>query len=225
MKYLAAFLVLCLVALGMAGGQEKQTPKGQLIKDPLYPLEVGSQWIYRATTGDKSVDEVRVVVEAHEDYDHKTLADVKDGKKELIYKIVRARLKITSGDKEQTEYVAVFRDSMGNDGVYRFASAGKEIAPPLRFLKLPVKNGDSWSVNSLSENTPLRGVFRMKLDAVAVPAGKFDTVLVSCADFQVGNQKMSVEHWFAPGVGEVKRRVRVGNYEVVLELKEYRKAP
>ena len=45
---------------------------------------------------------------------------------------------------------------------------------------------------------------------------------VSAPDFQVGPEKMALEIWFAPNVGIVQQRVRVGNNEVLLELEEFK---
>jgi hypothetical protein len=125
------------------------------------------------------------------------------------------------------------------DGVYRFAAAGKEITPALRFFKLPLEVGNTWTCNSVSENAPMQGTFVCKKDEVVqTPAGRFQTKVISCANFQAGTEKMAIECWYAGDderphldpkepnpVGMVKQRVRIGASEITLELKDYKIGP
>ena len=102
------------------------------------------------------------------------------------------------------------------------STAEKDITPPLRFLKLPIKEGESWTVKAMSENVPLTGTFTCAPDKVKVPAGEFKTLRVSCPDFQLGEKKMALDYWFAKDVGIVKQHVQVGKSNVVLELEEFK---
>jgi len=210
-----AWVILLLVVC--AGPSQTQEKKPLVLETNLYPLKVGNQWSYKVTSGnapDAPVQKVQVTVDQQEVYDFKYVRD----KKEIIEPIVRYRLKVVSGSKEPLfEYVAVL-----GDGVYRFTSAGKDITPPLRFLKLGIKNGEKWTVNSVSENVQLVGTFVGEDDTVKVPAGQFQTMRVSSKDFQLGTEKMALEHWFAPNVGIVQQRVHVGNNEVLLELEDFK---
>jgi hypothetical protein len=199
-----------LLAVGaMPGhGQEKKGYKSEL-----YPLGDGYQWRYKATVNDAPTQQVVMTAEKPELYEHKFTVD----KKEVPDTAVRYHLKIVSGKKELFEQVAVF-----NDGVYRLSTADKDITPPLRFLKLPVKEGESWTWKATSENVPLTGTFTCERDKVKVPAGEFDALRVSCPDFQLGAEKMGLDYWFAKDVGIVKQRVRVGKSDVTLELEDFK---
>jgi hypothetical protein len=202
--------VAFLLALFALPGQTQE--KKRVIYDSLYyPLRVGNEWTYKVTTGD-IVKKVVVTVDHNELYDHKFTQD----KKEATETIVRYRLKVVSESKVLEEHVAPLKD-----GVYRFTTAGKDIAPPLRFLnKLPA--AETWTVESTSENVPLKGTFSSGEETVKVPAGQFTAWRVSAQTFQFGAEKMSLDTWYAPDIGMVKQKVRVANSEVLMELEQFK---
>jgi hypothetical protein len=231
MRYVSCWLsVAGLLVLGTfsSQGQDKKQAAAVYESD-FYPLRVGNHWRYKVTAhGDapgkdvpgKDSPVVEITVDKQEPYDNKSTQD----KKEVVEPILRSQLKVVSGAKVLTENVAVLKD-----GVYRFstggtdlAPAGKEITPPLRFLKLPVMSGETWTVNSASEGVGLTGTFSCADEAVKVPAGQFQTKHIASKDFQLGTQKMSIDYWFAKNIGMVKQRVRVGNSDILLELEEFK---
>ena len=205
-------IALCLAMGTVPGrGQEK---KPMLYESPFYPLRVGNEWRYKATIGDAPPQKVIITAEQAEPFDYKfTLPNKQEGSEP----IVRYRLKIVSGSKELTEHVAVLKD-----GVYRFTTASKEITPPLRFLKLPLTKGETWTVNSMSENVQLTGTFTCDDANVTVEGKQFQAKHVWAKDFQIGTEKMTLEYWFAEHVGIVKQHVHVGNSDVLLELEDFK---
>jgi hypothetical protein len=209
--------VAVLVAAGVVPCQSQEKKPAQYDAD-FYPLREGNQWTYKMTIGDakEQKKEQKVVITAGkpEAYEFKTVKD----KKEFSEIIVRFPLKVVSEAKELVEHVAV------KDGVYRIALAGKDINPPLCFLKLPAKKGDSWKVDSKSENAPITGTFTCDQEKVKVPFGEFNTIRVSTPDLQLERDKMAIDYWFAQNVGLVKQRVRVGNNDVLLELEDFKAA-
>ena len=48
-----------------------------------------------------------------------------------------------------------------------------------------------------------------------------DVIIVSCRDLLIGNRAMDSDYWFAKGIGIVKQRVRMGNFELKIWLREY----
>jgi hypothetical protein len=46
--------------------------------------------------------------------------------------------------------------------------------PPLRFLKLPPADGDSWKINSTIDGATLTGTFQVKREDVTVPLRRFE---------------------------------------------------
>jgi len=199
---LAFGLVLGLVVVSGIAGQEVS------FTSEYFPLKVGHKWHYR-------VGEHPVVVEVERTETFKVKLKTPKGEEEV--NVVAYRLKSTSGDNVLTESVGVMQD-----GIYRFAAAGKEIVPPLRLLPLPVAVNEKWSCDSLSEKMTLKGVFVSKAENVKVPAGEFLCRTSTCLDFQIGPQKMEIEYWFAEGKGIVKQRTKLGNSRsVVLELERF----
>lgn len=214
MTFARSWILLGLFLLASAVPGQGQEKKPMLYESAFYPLRVGSQWRYQSTAGDAPPQVVTVTAERAEPYEYKSTPA---NKQEISESIVRYRLKKVSGAKELHEYVAVLKD-----GVYRFSSADKEITPPLRFLKLPLTKGETWTVNSVSENVQLTGTFTCDDASVKVPAGQFQAKHVWSKDFQVGSEKMIIEYWFARDVGIVKQHVHVVNSDEVLELEDFR---
>src|SRR4051812_11099400 len=93
-------------------GQEK---KAQDFTSELFPLRVGHRWTYLATDGK---ERVVVTVEKQEPIKRKVKVEDRD----RIETLDSYFLRITSGDKSVLEQVFVTED-----GVYRYAAAGKEI--------------------------------------------------------------------------------------------------
>jgi hypothetical protein len=213
MRYLRMWTLVGLLVAAAAMPGRTQEKKGY--KSEWYPLSEGNHWRYKATVNDAPTQQVDITVGKPEAFEHKYTVD----KKEVSEAGVRYRLKIVTVSKknELFEHVAVLRD-----GVYRLSTANKEITPPLMFLKLPIKQGQSWTVNATSENVTLAGTFTCEADDVKVPAGAFKAVHVSCPDFQLNNEKMAVDYWFAKDVGIVKQHVRVGKSNVLLELEQFK---
>jgi hypothetical protein len=84
------------------------------------------------------------------------------------------------------------------DGVFGVSYEGEVYDRPLRVLKLPPKEGETWEVEPPA--TPGRPAQKFKYttgkeEEVEVPAGKFKAVRVDVE---------GTTHWHAPGVGMVK---------------------
>jgi hypothetical protein len=223
MRYarLSASIVVLLVLYPVPGQTQEKKAGGKGYTSEYYPLHVGNEWIYKATFGDAppkdtpaaKVPKVVVTVDQQESYEYKFIRDKKEGKET----IARFRLKLVSESKSLFEHVAVLED-----GVYRFTSADKDLTPPLRILMFPIsRDGETWTVDSMSQNVQLKGTFICHADAVKVPAGQFEALRVSCKDFQIGTEKQMLDVWFARNVGVVKLDTRVGNSRSLLELEKF----
>jgi hypothetical protein len=206
---LCAAMVALLFAHGPGRGQEK---KGQDFTSDLFPLKVGHRWTYLGSDGK---ERIVIAVEKQETIKRKIKVDERD-KFETLESYY---LRITSGDKSLVEQVFV-----ADDGVYRFSAAGKEITPPLKILALPPQKGEVWSVDSETETLKLRGKFVVDQIAVTVPAGSYVAWSSTARDFFLGDQKLEATYWFAPKVGIVKQHVKVGKYDLKLELEKFEPA-
>lgn len=188
-------------------------------QDAYFPMRVGSEWHYKKLVAeDQKVlpGEGGTIVVRVARLDEVVFKEEK-GKKETaqVYTLETSYVDKKNADKKLTEQVAVLPD-----GIYRFSSAGKAIKPPLPFLK----KEQSWECDATTNDTPIKGTFLRGEDEISVPAGKFKTITASASKLQIGEQTMSVKYWFAPNYGIVKQYLKVNNYDVVLELQEYRPA-
>ena len=130
-------------------GQGKSSPKGKdkgkdkKAKPALtsyYPLKEGNTWEYRVG---KQKLTVRVAGE------------------DLVGEVPVAVLECTFAGKTLKERVAVLKD-----GAYRFSGEGVEYLPPLCFLKLPPKAGESWEVASRGDGLKITGTFKAGAEEV-----------------------------------------------------------
>jgi hypothetical protein len=202
-----AILILLPLTLAAAGQQkDKQDKPEPPVANAYYPLQVGREWTYRA--GKETVT-VRV--------DRQVPLELKKDDKST--KVTGYVLRIGSGPREATEQVAALAD-----GVYRFTTAGKAIRPPLRFLKSPIKPGDSWPIESkTADGKTYSGTFVAGSEAIQITLNgrmtELPTVTVKSKDLRIDDKKIEINYWFAENIGMVKEQVRIGAGEMVtLEL-------
>lgn len=205
-RSIASGFVVALSFLAPAAAQERA------FDHPYYPLQVGNQWTYRS-----GKEQVVIRVEKQEPLAYKLPGG--EGK-EKADKVNGFVLKVTSGGRSLTEKVAVL-----GDGIYRFAAAGKEITPPLRFFKLPLKPGETWAVDSKTGDKSIKGTFVGGEDTVKLQLGgknvSLRTMTAATKDFTVDGEPMELKYWFAEEYGMVKQQVQVGSSTVTLELQEF----
>ncbi len=182
---------------------------------PYYPLNVGDKWTYRAIDLKAPAAKVdrfeKVVIEVERQDVYKYVKD-KDEKAENIGYI----LKNSSGGKTTRDYVIVL-----SDGVHRIHLAETPITPSLLFFKI-VKGVNSWTVNSKTGNTEIKGMFSVREEKVSVPAGKFDAFVASFTNEKKDKiERVEVDTWFAMDIGMVKQRTLQKGRETALELESY----
>jgi hypothetical protein len=164
-----------------------------------YPFAVGTTWNY--TVNGKQ----------------KILARV--AKHEKIGKELTALVETVADDKVlATENVGV-----KDDGLYRFTMAGLTADPPVRFLKLPAKKGESWKVKSKVGDDEFSATFTLSEGKIKVPAGEYDALIAETDEITVGGAKMSIKVWYAKNVGMVKTIMKIMGNEVTFELDKFTK--
>jgi len=194
---LALALVLFVAVAGLSAvGQEKD----QFRESPYYPLQVGNTWNYKL--GDMKFT-MRVA------------------KHEKVGEALCARVEMSIDGKVQAyEHIAVTAD-----GIYRHSFEGKKAEPPVRFLKLPPKKGETWEVNSKVGGESLKGTFKAgEEDNVKVPAGTYKTVTSATDDLDANGTKISFKYYFAENVGMVKQDLDIAGQKAVIELEKYEPA-
>ena len=200
--------LLFFVAIGPSLGQGEKKILSH--SSDLLPLKVGNRWIYQ---GIDPKEKVVVAVERMEPI--KRLTTVAGAERTETFESFI--LRITSGDKSLLEQVMIT-----DDGIYRYAAAGKEIKPPMKILKLPIAKGE-WTIDSKSENVALKGDFVVEQTIVNLPGkGDVSAWLSRSRDFTVGDQKMEASYWFVPNEGIVKQHVKIGKFEFRIALEEFR---
>ena len=212
MKRISTGIALTLLLCAMPSpAQEK---KLTAFASDLLPLKVGNSWTY---LGNDGKERVSVHVEKQVGVKRRVKAGIGD-KEVLIEGFV---LRTKNGDKSLQESLFI-----ADDGIYRFTSAGKEISPPIRILKLPPAKGDTWSCDSLTETTTLKGDFVVDQAMVTLP-GRGETLawVSSTKDFYLGEEKLEASYYFVPGVGIAKQHVKIGRFDLKLSLIESKIAP
>lgn len=165
----------------------------------LFPLKKGNKWVYK-------VDAQEVTVEV--------VGSEKVDKDELMKVVTKV-----GGQEKATEYYLVKAD-----GIYRAKVNNDKIDPPVMILKLPVKKGETWKIDSKVNTQTVKGEFKVADDnvKVTVPAGTFEkAVLVEGNDLDIAGTKTSVKQWFVAGKGIVKLTYTIQQTESTLELKEF----
>lgn len=193
---LPLFPLALLLTAFPAWGQEKWKDS------PYYPLAVGTRYTYRS--GDRTV--INEVVK------HEKIGDV-------LCALVESRLEgPTLGAEVKGKVVASEHVAVADDGLYRHAFGGQKIEPPLCFLKLPPKAGESWTVKVAIGGMTAEGKYETAEEEVEVPAGTFKTLVARTRDFKAAEVTLSTDLHFVRDVGLVKQTLVVNGQEVVLEL-------
>jgi hypothetical protein len=224
MRWLSVSIVLLAAVLPGDGQDKPKNKQQQRYQESLYPIKQGFRWIYRVTdakavkSGTAGATE-HVIIAAASEQTFGIKKKSSDGE-DFTEEVVGFNLQVTSGGKGLKAQLLQEQVVIGDDGVYRVSGAGKIIVPPLRFLKSGAKKGDTWKVESQSENAVIKGEFTVDEEVVKVPLGEYKAIVVRARDFQIGSDKMQVESWFSANVGMVKQRVQSGNHDVTLELEK-----
>lgn len=198
-RFSVAGICIVLSLAAFATAQEKKQPAGKTPGTSEYfPLELGTTWEYQTSEGKVTTEIVK-----HEE----------------IGRQMCARLEATTADNKKTsEYLRATKD-----GVYRHQASDQNISPPLRFLKLPFKDGDSWEIESKVLGKTLKGTFKVTMaDEVTVLGKTYKNVIVCTSDdFTVDGQKLTHTYYFAKGIGIVKQVVNFAGQEIKLELEKF----
>ena len=192
----SSFAILAFLAVG-GFAPAQDAP----LTTPYFPLAVGSKWSYRC--GENRF-QLKVV------------------KFEKVGTTNCARVELFVNNKSEAfEHIAVTKD-----GVVRFSFDNKKAEPPILFLKLPIKDKETWKVESKVDGHPLKGSFTSGTEAdVKVPARTYEkTVTVTGTDLEANGVKLSLKYYFAENVGMVKQVIDIAGQKIVIELEKYEPA-
>ncbi|MBX3444145.1 MAG: hypothetical protein KF774_17210 [Planctomyces sp.] len=191
---LAALLALTTLAHSRLPAADPAEAPNPLDACEVYPLGVGREWTFQSGPA-----------ELHE----------RVTKHELIGEELCARVETTLNNRIVSyEHIAV-RD----DGVYRVAIAGKPIEPPLRFIMLPARAGDTWKVDSQIVGQSVRGEFKTDVQTVKIGGEEVSALVVDGRNFRAGDNEIAFKYFFVPQVGKAKQIVETNGQTVTLELR------
>lgn len=168
----SAALCACALLLGRTGwAQDKDDKKGpgdeKPIRNPILPLKPGAKWLYR-------VGEGRVEVQCEKRLDRIFMKNAKGAPMEVdLYHMFSTRA--DKKDPKLAKAVGLAEEiGISEEGIYRFKAAGKAIQPPMPlFLVIPSMGPlDSWKVDSVSEEAPLKGDFINELKDISISVEK-----------------------------------------------------
>jgi hypothetical protein len=201
MKRFPAGLALALWLACALAGQAQET----MARSEYLPLAVGTSWEYR-------VNENRYTLRVAK---HELVFDPKAKASFLC-----ARVEMLVGAK----VVAVEHLRVTSDGIYRFALDGKPHTPPILLLKLPVRRGDKWKVDTTtSAGDKVTGEFTVDLVDVKVGDKSYSgCAKVTSKDLEVAGSKLQVTYYYAEGVGLIKQEMTLDDQRLVVELEEYK---
>jgi hypothetical protein len=110
------------------------------------------------------------------------------------------------------------------EGLYRYRSQGIAITPPLRLLRYPVKEGDTWEDTITSSGQRVQVNCRVGSEQVTVPAGSYQTVTIDVAMKVGGTTIATSRYWLAAGIGMVKQVNQQGGTTSAIELERFEPA-
>src|SRR5262245_3110398 len=185
MKRITGVLLALVLAAGSAPGQEKMKAMSEY-----FPLQEGTTWTYKS---------------GNDTYETKVAGYEKVGE-EMCAKLETS----CNGKVVATEHIGIRKDAADptGDGIYRCAFAGSAPTKPLRILKLPPGDGDTWESNTRLLNEEVKVTFKLSTGAVRVEGGNWPNAIVATSEpITVGRRKVVITTYFVEKVGIVKKSV------------------
>lgn len=193
MKYLFGLFFAALL-LGTSTAQQPMPMP--VMPTPLYPLKVGNKWTYKS-----GPDTIEVTIKGVEKLDM-----------ENAYELVTTR----NGTPEANEHIV-----LRADGVFRVKVAGVKAVPPIRFLKLPIKKGDTWDIVSQVGTEKLSGKFTLEEGEVLWMGKMTKATVVKGIDLMANGQKMTLMYYFIENVGLARQVATFAGATITLELNKF----
>ncbi len=163
------------------------------------PLKEGNQWVFTMSTGAQMTMKIA------------GFANVGTVRCAMVETII--------GQQKSVEYVAVDAEGVK---AYLGRTQGQEFRydPPILRLKLPYREGDSWTPIIDSSGMPLTAIFEsIGKERIETPAGTFDCIKVRSAMSTVAGQPPAVSTiWYADGIGPVRQVMQMGGQELTATL-------
>lgn len=178
--------IAALAALtALAAGPQAKPP------EPFFPTRVGTAWVYEREDGKDHPEEI-------------VSAEARGG-----------RLVLSMGRREGGTVTPVWAAAVTGDELLWLRRRDRDLAAPIRLLKLPVTPGDAWTSKAQDGTVSTYSV--REAEDVEVPAGKFKAHRIDC-DWRQDGKAHRVTDWYAAGVGLVRS---TSDGETVRTLKSF----
>ncbi|MGC9367376.1 MAG: hypothetical protein ACP5FK_10115, partial [bacterium] len=164
-------------------------------EEEIMPLEVGNSWEYSYKAGEMSGEYICEITERYE----------QSGT--CIFKMEFEGVIYTAG------YYQLYSINDQGEVLFYGDSEQGELETPEIIIKYPLEKDFTWVTSGLGAEVTWE-VIDLN-EEVTVPAGTFQCVHV----FGTNSQGGGTDHWYAPGVGDVKIYQR--NLDLILELEDY----
>jgi hypothetical protein len=153
-------------------------------KPPLYfPTKKGATWVY--------------------DWDGRKFVEVV-----TATKMTEAGTVVTVGMEDDGKTIPVKTVRVSEKGLDEVASGTEATDPPMTLLRLPLRPGEKWAVDTKFKAGLVRGKWAaFGPEEVVVPAGKYQAIRVEAeyvTDAAPGARTHRTTFWYAPHVGLVK---------------------
>jgi hypothetical protein len=194
MRWVAGIFLVIATALPSPA----QAPLAQKKLPDYYPLKPGTNWTYNLDPGDGRKIRVTNRIARIETIKGKSMARLET--------IINGRVAVT-------QYLL-----STSDGVFRYRMGEADVSPPLCILKYPIKDGESWIVDSMIGQEQLKMSFTSgRREEVVATAAKYQAIPVVCEINAPGGQ-ITTTSWYAPDVGMVKDTRQFGDKTITMDL-------
>jgi hypothetical protein len=212
MNRLLRVLFICPLLFGAIDGLAAQD---KLQETPYYPLHVGTTWHYRA-----GESKFLIRVSKHEKVGETLCALLEAVRDDKV--VGSQHLAVTAEGVYCHDLSFPVPPGEGKDDKAAEQTMKLTPKPPLLVLKLPLKKGDTWKIDSnSSDGRAFRGSFKVEPQEVKVPAGTYKTFRVTSQDLEVNSLKTTITADYAEGVGMVRQVIESGNAKAEIELEKF----
>jgi hypothetical protein len=110
------------------------------------------------------------------------------------------------------------------EGLYRHRVQGIEYEPPVLYMKLPYKEGETWDETTKAGAQTVESKFTAgPVEEVTTPAGNYKAVAIR-SKVNVQGNLIEATSWLAEGVGVVKLEMKIGDRTITQELVKFEPA-
>jgi hypothetical protein len=197
MRWVAGILIA--MAIAQSGGA--QAPPAQNKLPDYYPLKPGTKWTYDLDPGNGRRIRVTNQIARIETIDGKSMARLET--------IINGRVAMTQHLLSTPE------------GVFRYRTGEADISPPLRILKYPFKEGETWQAEAMIGREQSKILFKSgRHEELMSGVAKYQAISVEC-EINADGAQLKNTSWYAPDVGMVKDTRELGDKTVTMDLVKF----